>query len=90
MYPELVERYKEKKTNKVLRVHEYVEDMDGFEIDTGVYIYMFIFFVVCVNCLFIGSMLKNHFVLNEIVEIESIFLMPMEEDPSTVVLDDDK
>ena len=35
-------------------------------------------------------MLKNHFVLNEIVEIASVCLMPMEEDPSTVVLDDDE
>ena len=67
-----------------------VEDMDGFEIDTGKNIYMFILFVICVNCLFICSMLKNHFVLNEIVEIASICPMPMEEDPSTVVLDDDE
>ena len=65
-----------------------VEDMDGFEIDTGKYI--FILFVVYINCLFICSMLKNHFVLNEIVEIALICLMPMKEDPSTVVLDDDK
>ena len=50
------------------------------------YIYMFILFVVCVNCLFICSMLKNHFVLNGFVEIASVCLMPMKEDPSTVVL----
>ena len=30
-----------------------VEDMDGFEIDTSKNIYMFILFVVCINCLFI-------------------------------------
>ena len=63
---------------------------------TLVYIYVcvcvcvFILFIVCINCLFICLMLKNHFVLNEIVEIASICPMPMEEDPSTVVLDDDK
>ena len=69
-----------------------VEDMDGFEIDTGVcvYIYMFILFVVCINCLFICSMLKNHFVLNEIVEIALVCPMLMEEDPSIVVLDEDE
>ena len=72
-----------------------VEDMDGFDIDTGniyiyIYIYMFILFVVCINCLFIFSMLKNHFILNEIVEIALVCPMPMEEDPSTVVVDDDK
>ena len=55
-----------------------VEDMDGFEIDTGKY--MFILFVVYINCLFICSMLKNHFVLNGIVEIPSVYPMPMEED----------
>ena len=42
------------------------------------------------NCLFICSMLKNNFVLNGIVEIASVCPMPMEEDPSTVVLDDDE
>ena len=26
-----------------------VEDMDGFEIDTGKNIYMFILFIVCIN-----------------------------------------
>ena len=35
-------------------------------------------------------MLKNHFVLNEIVEIVLVCPMPMEEDLSTVVLDDDE
>ena len=67
-----------------------VEDMDGFKIDNGKNIYMFILFVVCINCLFICSMLKNHFVLNGIVEIVSICPMPMEEDPNTIVLDDDE
>ena len=71
-----------------------VEDMDGFEIDTGkyiyIYIYMLILFVICINCLFIFSMLKNHSVLNGIVEIASVCPMLMEEDPSTVVLDDDE
>ena len=68
-----------------------VEDMDGFEIDTGkyIYIYMFILFVICINCLFIFSMLKNHFVLNGIVEIASVCPM-LTEDPSTVVLDDNE
>ena len=51
---------------------------------------VFILFIVCINCLFICLMLKNYFVLNEIVEIASVCLMPMEEDPSTVVLDDDE
>ena len=67
-----------------------VEDMDGFKIDNGKNIYLFILFVVCINCLFICSMLKNHFVLNGIVEIVSICPMPMEEDPNTIVLDDDE
>ena len=67
-----------------------VKDMNGFKIDTDKNIYMFILFVVYINCLFICSMLKNHFVLNGIVEIASTCLMPMEEDPNTVVLDDDK
>ena len=65
-----------------------VEDVDGFEIDTSKY--MFILFVVYINCLFICSMLTNHFILNWIVEIASVYPMPMEEDPSTVVLDDDE
>ena len=65
-----------------------VEDMDGFEIDIGKY--MFILFVVYINCLFICSMLKNHFVLHGIVEIALVCPIPMEEDPSTVVLDDDE
>ena len=85
---------KNKRSIKFRECMDNVEDMDGFEIDTSVcvyiYIYMFILFVVCINCLFICSILKNHFVLNEIVEIASICPMPMEEDPSTVVLDDDK
>ena len=55
---------------------------------TYIYIYMFILFVICINCLFIFSMLKNHSVLNGIVEIASVCRMLMEEDPSTVVLDD--
>ena len=67
-----------------------VKDMDGFKIDNGKNIYLFILFVVCINCLFICSMLKNHFVLNGIVEIVSICPMPMEEDPNTIVLDDDE
>ena len=67
-----------------------VEDMDGFEIDTGKNIYMFILFVVQINCLFICSMFTSHFILNEIIEIALICPMPMEEDPSTVVLDDDE
>ena len=67
-----------------------VKDMDGFKIDNGKNIYMFILFVVCINCLFIFPMLKNHFVMNEIVEMTSICPMPMEEDPSTIMLDDDE
>ena len=35
-------------------------------------------------------MLMYHFVLNEIVEIALVGLMLMEEDPSTVVLDNDE
>ena len=67
-----------------------VEDVDGFEIDIGKNIYMFILFVVYINCLFICSMLKNHFVLNGIVEIALVCPMSLEEDLSTVVLDDDE
>ena len=67
-----------------------VEDIDGFEIDTGKNIYMFILFVVCINCLFIYLMLMNHFILNEIVEIALVCPMLMEEDPSIVVLDEDE
>ena len=67
-----------------------VEDMNGFEIDTGKNIYMFIVFVVYINCLFICSMLMSYFILNGIVEIALVCPMPMEEDPSIVVLDDDE
>ena len=73
---------------KLRKCMDNVEDVDGFEIDIGKNIYMFILFVVCINCLFICSMLKNHFVLNGIVEIALVCPMSMEEDPSTVVLDD--
>ena len=66
-----------------------VEDIDGFEIDTSKNIYFFILFVVCINCLFICSMLKNHVVLNGIVKITSVCPILMEEDSNTVVLDDD-
>ena len=51
---------------------------------------VFILFVVCINCLFICSMLKNHFVMNRIVEMTLICPMPMEEDPSTIMMDDDE
>ena len=51
---------------------------------------MLILFIVYINFLFIFLMLKYHFVLNEIVEIASVCPMPMEEDPSTIVLDDDE
>ena len=43
--------------------------------------------IVCINYLFICSMPKYHFVLNEIVEIVSACPMPMDVDPSIVVLD---
>ena len=79
---------KKKRPIKLRELMDNVEDMDGFEIDTGKYI--FILFVVYINCLFICSMLTNHFILNGIVEIASVCPMPMEEDPSTVVLDDDE
>ena len=79
---------KKKKPIKLRECMDTVEDMDGFEIDTGKYI--FILFVVYINCLFICSMLTNHFILNGIVEIASVCLMSMEEDPSTIVLDDDE
>ena len=55
-----------------------------------IYIYIYVLFVVYINYLFIFSMLKNLIVLNGIVEITSVCLMPMEEDPSIVVLDDDE
>ena len=80
---------KKKRPIKFRECMNNVEDMDGFEIDTGKNIYMFILFVVCINCLFICSMLKNYFVMNKIVEMILICPMPMEEDPSTVVLDND-
>ena len=58
-----------------------------------IYIYIYVHFVCCTyqlfNCLFIFSMLKNHFVLNGIVEIASVCPM-LTEDPSTVVLDGDE
>ena len=69
---------KKKRPIKLQECMDNVEDMDGFEIDTGkyiyiyIYIYMFILFVICINCLFIFSMLKNHSVLNGIVEIASV------------------
>ena len=75
---------------KLRKCMDNVEDVDGFEIDIGKNIYMFILFVVYINCLFICSMLTSHFILNGIVEIASVCPMPMEEDPSTVVLDDDE
>ena len=62
-----------------------VEDMEGFEIDTGKNIY--VHFVSCKHQLFI-YLLNAYYVLNEIVEIASVCPMPMEEDPSTVVLND--
>ena len=61
---------KKKRPIKFRECMDNVEDMDGFEIDTGKYI--FILFVVYINCLFICSMLKNHSVLNGIVEIASV------------------
>ena len=68
---------------------DIVEDMDGFEIDTSKKKKkMSILFIVYINCLFICSMLKYHFVLNGIVEIASVCPMPMEEDPSIIVLND--
>ena len=67
-----------------------VEDMDGFEIDTGKNIYMFICLLYVSIVYLFAQCLKNDFVLNGIVEIASVCLMPIEEDPSTVVLDDDK
>ena len=79
---------KEKRPIKLRECKDNVEDMDGFEIDTGKY--MFILFVVYINCLFICSMLTNYYILNGIVEIASICPMLMEEDPSIVVLDDDE
>ena len=79
---------KKKRPIKFRECMNNVEDMDGFEIDTSKY--MFILFVVYINCLFICSMLTNYFILNGIVEIASVCPMPMEEDPSTVVLDDDE
>ena len=35
-------------------------------------------------------MLTNHFILNWIVEIASVCPMPMKEDPSIILLDDDE
>ena len=80
---------KKKRPIKFQECIDNVEDKDGLEIDTGKYMFFFFFFVY-INCLFICSMLTNHFILNGIVEIASICLIPMEEDPRTVVLDDDE
>ena len=63
---------RQKRPIKLRECMDNVEDMDGFEIDTGKNIYMFILFVVCINCLFIWSMLTNHFILNGNVEIPSV------------------
>ena len=54
-----------------------------------IYICSFCLLYVSIVYLF-AQCLKNDFVLNGIVEIASVCLMPIEEDPSTVVLDDDK
>ena len=80
---------KKKRPIKFQECIDNVEDKDGLEIDTGKYMFFFFFFVY-INCLFIFSMLTNHFILNGIVEIASICLIPMEEDPRAVVLDDDE
>lgn len=80
---------KKKRPIKFRKCMDNVEDIDGFEIDTSKNIYFFILFVVCINCLFICSMLKNHVVLNGIVKITSVCPILMEEDSNTVVLDDD-
>ena len=80
---------KKKRPIKLQECIDNVEDMDGLEIDTGKYMFFFFFFVY-INCLFICLMLTNHFILNGIVEIASVCPMPMEEDPSTIVLDDDE
>ena len=53
---------KRKRPLKFRECMDNVEDIEGFEIDTGKYI--FILFVVYINCLFICSMLTNHFILN--------------------------
>ena len=69
-----------------------VEDMDVLRltpVNIYIYIYLFILFVACISCLFIWSMLKNHF-FNGIVEIKAVCPMTMEEDPITVVLDNDE
>ena len=79
---------KKKRPIRLWECMDNVEDMDGFEINIGKY--MFIVFVVYISCLFICSMLMSYFILNGIVEIALVCPMPMEEDPSTVVLDDDE
>ena len=53
---------KKKRPIKFRECMDNEEDMDGFEINTGKY--MFILFVVYINCLFICLMLTNHFILN--------------------------
>ena len=69
---------KKKRPIKLRECIYNVKDMEGFEIDIGKKIYMSILFVVCINCLFICLILKNHSVLNEIVEIASVCPMPIE------------
>ena len=57
----------------------------------NIYIYIYVHFVCCIDQLFIiCSILTSHFILNGIIEIASVCPMPMEEDPSTIVLDDDE
>ena len=57
---------------------------------TLVKIYICSLCLLYMNCLFICSMLVSQFILNGIVEIALVCPMPMEEDLSTIVLDDDE
>ena len=68
-----------------------VEDMDGFEIDTSKYIeiYIYIYLLHASVVYLFGQCLRIIF-FNGIVEIKAVCPMTMEEDPITVVLDDDE
>ena len=71
-----------------------VEDMDGFEIDTGKYIYIYIyicsFYLLHASVVYLFGQCLRIIFFNGIVEIKAVCPMTMEEDPITVVLDNDE
>ena len=67
-----------------------VEDMDGFEIDTGKYIYICSFYLLHASVVYLFGQCLRIIFFNGIVEIKAVCPMTMEENPITVVLDDDE